>query len=75
MSDLEVRCPSCGREIRFRREPRPGQSMNCPGCGTHLEVIGVSPLEVDWGFDAPIQEPMSDVQLEDTASEADVAAA
>jgi len=49
--------------------------MNCPGCGTHLEVIGVAPIELDWGFDAPIQEAVSDLQLEDSTTEQDVAAA
>jgi len=61
-----VVCRSCGREIQFRRAPRLGQRLTCPACGTQLEVIGLSPLEVDWAFDEPIGEIASEVVVEDS---------
>jgi lysine biosynthesis protein LysW len=67
-----VTCRSCGREIRLRRGPQLGQRLACPACGTQLEVIGLTPLEVDWAFDQPIGEAVSETMSEDAASEANL---
>jgi lysine biosynthesis protein LysW len=69
MSESTIACRSCGRRLRFRRAPRLGQQLVCPKCGTRLEVIGVTPLEVDWAFDAPIDEASSEVVSDDLAGE------
>jgi hypothetical protein len=47
--------------------------MVCPGCGTKLEVISLTPLEVDWAFDEPLGEADSDVLVDDTAAEGGLA--
>lgn len=75
MSEDGIACRSCGTRIRFRKAPRLGQQLACLKCGTRLEVIGVSPLEVDWAFDAPIDETTSDVVADDVAGEPGLAIA
>lgn len=42
-------CPECDSRIKLR-SPRPGQRVTCHACGTGLEVIELSPLELDWAF-------------------------
>lgn len=42
-------CPECDSRIKLR-SPRPGQKVTCHACGTALEVIELSPLELDWAF-------------------------
>lgn len=54
-----VPCPSCGKALRFRKDPQAGSRLTCPTCGTALEVLGTAPLELDWSFEAPIQEQVS----------------
>ena len=53
----------------MRREPQIGSRWVCPGCGTKLEVIGLTPLEVDWAFDEPLAEASSDVLLDDSGAD------
>lgn len=62
-----VLCPSCGNNLRFRKDPLAGSRLTCPSCGTHLEVLATSPLELDWAFEDPIQEQLSlgDVEIDD----------
>jgi lysine biosynthesis protein LysW len=64
-----VNCRSCGRDIRLRREPNVGTRLTCPGCGTNLEVIGLSPLEVDWAFEEPIAETASELLADGAEAE------
>lgn len=61
---LSVSCRSCGREIRFRRQPTLGSRLTCPACGTKLEILGLAPIEVDWAFDEPLAEAASDLVWE-----------
>jgi lysine biosynthesis protein LysW len=44
-------CPECDADIHFRKEPSEGQRLSCPNCGAYLEVIGLSPIELDWVYD------------------------
>jgi hypothetical protein len=64
-----VLCPSCGNRLRFRKDPRAGLRLTCPSCGTGLEVLGTAPIELDWAFEEPIMEPLSealgDVEIDD----------
>jgi len=73
MAKSDVLCRSCGREIRFRHPPHLGQRFTCPGCSTQLEVIGLTPLEIDWAFDEPIGETTSEIVLEDLPADNDQA--
>ncbi|RMG95201.1 MAG: hypothetical protein D6706_12645 [Chloroflexi bacterium] len=45
-------CPACDTRIRFRKHPRRGQFVTCPECESVLEVVHVSPLELDWADEA-----------------------
>lgn len=44
-------CPECDAEFNIAK-PRLGGSVSCPDCSTDLEVISVSPLEVDYPLDS-----------------------
>ena len=74
MATSDVLCRSCGGEMRFRRAPQLCQRFTCPRCNTQLEVIGLTPLEVDWAFDEPISETSSEIVLEDLPADNDPAA-
>lgn len=69
MNEEAIACRSCGTRIRFRKAPRLGQHLTCPQCGTRLEVIGVGPVEIDWSFEAPLDEAATDVVADDLAGE------
>jgi alpha-aminoadipate carrier protein LysW len=45
-------CPDCGLLISLYW-PQEGERIGCPTCGTDLEVIGLSPLELDWVYAEP----------------------
>jgi uncharacterized Zn finger protein (UPF0148 family) len=64
-----ITCPSCGRSLRFRKEPQVGLRLTCPSCGTRLEVLGTAPMEIDWAFEEPISEQvpqtLEDVEVDD----------
>lgn len=44
-------CPDCDGSVNVGVSPRLGQRINCPHCDAELEVIEVSPLELDWAYD------------------------
>lgn len=75
MAGDDVNCRSCGERIGLRKPPALGQRLSCPRCGTRLEVIGVNPVELDWAFDAPIEESSADLMSEDLSGEPGLAAA
>ncbi len=41
----KIKCPFCGREIRFPAAPKPGAEAVCPFCGKKLPGCGTDP---DW---------------------------
>jgi lysine biosynthesis protein LysW len=43
-------CPDCEAVISMD-DPREGAKVTCRECGTELEVISVSPFEVDYPLD------------------------
>jgi hypothetical protein len=49
-------CPDCEEGISFRVKPKLGQRITCPSCDADLEIINVSPLELDWAYDEPDME-------------------
>jgi lysine biosynthesis protein LysW len=57
-------CPDCEEGINFGSRVRIGQRVSCPHCGADLEVVEVSPLELDWAYE--------DVAWEDEEDEDDV---
>lgn len=44
-------CPDCEEGISFGARVRIGQRVSCPHCGADLEVVEVSPLELDWVYE------------------------
>ena len=43
-------CPGCDCDLPLERAVE-GLRVTCPQCGAYLEVIRVSPLELDWAGD------------------------
>lgn len=41
-------CPDCGQKIVIGPKPKKGQWVSCPHCNADLELISISPLELDW---------------------------
>jgi lysine biosynthesis protein LysW len=44
-------CPDCEEGISLGPRPRIGQRVTCPHCNAELEVVEISPLELDWAFE------------------------
>lgn len=50
-------CPVCDAEVELGADAEQGELIECPECGTELEVTGVDPFELseapqeeeDWG--------------------------
>jgi alpha-aminoadipate carrier protein LysW len=41
-------CPECDAEIEVDEfDVDKGDQLSCPECGTNLEVVGLSPIELD----------------------------
>jgi hypothetical protein len=49
-------CPDCEEPIRLASRPKVGLRLSCRSCSAELEVIEVSPLELDWAYDGPIDD-------------------
>ncbi len=47
---IVTRCAECDSRIYFRIQPEIGLTLTCNECGTHLEVIGLNPIELDWVY-------------------------
>lgn len=43
-------CPDCGQKIVIGPKPKKGQWVSCPHCNADLEIISISPLELDWAM-------------------------
>ncbi len=57
-------CLECGYGIDLGAEPREGQRILCTTCGARLEVINRRPLELDWVYEEPYQDPERGWQIE-----------
>lgn len=47
----EVKCPLCREKIKMATRAWIGQEVICPACEAILEVVGLSPLSLDWPYD------------------------
>jgi lysine biosynthesis protein LysW len=43
-------CLDCGRKILIGPKPKRGQLVACPHCNAEMEIISLSPLELDWTY-------------------------
>lgn len=44
-------CIECDTTLNLGKSPHKGQKVTCIKCGAVLEVVGTSPIELDWAFD------------------------
>jgi len=44
-------CPECDADIAVGKKPFEGQKITCPKCGAFLQIIALSPIEIDWADD------------------------
>lgn len=44
-------CPDCDSAVKLGPQARLGQKATCSSCGAFLEVVGLSPVELDWAYD------------------------
>jgi lysine biosynthesis protein LysW len=44
-------CPACNLSIPVGTSPHKGQIVSCPKCRSQLEVVNLSPIELDWIYD------------------------
>ncbi len=55
-------CPDCGRTIHLGSRPWEEWRFICSTCGSHLKLISLEPLELDWTYNEFDQDPWSDVE-------------
>lgn len=48
---LSAFCPSCDTRIRFDERPKLFDIVTCPECEEEVEVVGLSPIRLDWPSD------------------------
>jgi alpha-aminoadipate carrier protein LysW len=62
-------CPECDAEIEVDEfDVDKGDQLSCPECGSNLEVIGLSPIELDV---APEEDDEDDLGDEDELDDED----
>ena len=44
---MNTDCPVCSAEITFEKDTVVGEIIECPDCGTELEVKNIDPPKVD----------------------------
>ena len=47
-----AKCPECGSTITLSKKVKLGARIECPECGTMLEVISLTPIELDYALEA-----------------------
>ena len=57
-------CPSCEAKINVGK-PKMGQQIVCPSCDEVLEVVWLSPVELDWPIDDEEYDDDEDTDDED----------
>jgi len=45
-----AKCPECGNPIEVGKNVKLGANIECPECGTVLEVISLSPPDLDYAL-------------------------
>jgi len=45
-------CPICAGELQLAEDTIVGELLDCPDCGSELEVISLDPIEVE---EAPLE--------------------
>jgi len=58
-------CPECDASIDLGNTPAKGQKVTCKSCGAYLEVVAISPIELDWAFDEEVDYDDDDYDEDD----------
>ena len=60
-------CIECETQLKLGDSPAKGQQITCVRCGAFLQVVGLSPIELDW---APDEDPgyWSEIESDDSNS-------
>ena len=40
-------CPECDADVHVETDADKGETVECEECGTHLEIVGLDPVELD----------------------------
>jgi alpha-aminoadipate carrier protein LysW len=65
-------CPECDAEIEVDEfDVDKGDQLSCPECGSNLEVVSLSPIELDLAPDEDEEEDDDDLDEEDGDDEDD----
>jgi uncharacterized paraquat-inducible protein A len=52
--DITARCPECDSSTSVAGEISIGRQLGCERCGAVLEIVGLSPVLLDYAFIAPL---------------------
>jgi lysine biosynthesis protein LysW len=58
-------CPDCNQKINLGQKPKKGQLLTCPFCNTDLEILSLSPLELDYALYDDYDDDWEDDDLDD----------
>ena len=58
-------CPECDAEVSVGKGAKIGQKVTCHSCGAFLEVVEISPMELDWAFDDDEEKDYEDDEMFD----------
>ncbi|HUW13126.1 MAG TPA: hypothetical protein VM537_25610 [Anaerolineae bacterium] len=50
---MDTFCVHCDERLDLGAHPRIGQRVVCGRCNARLEVISLSPAEIDWAYEPP----------------------
>jgi len=53
---IAVYCPACDSRIRFGERPELFDIVICPECEESSEVVGLSPIELQWSDDSSFED-------------------
>lgn len=62
-------CPECEGEFRVGPTLKVGQRLTCTHCDAELEIIHLTPLELDWAYEEPALELEDDEEAQDDESD------
>jgi hypothetical protein len=54
---MDAFCVHCDHRIDLGPGASVGRRVTCPACQAYLEVISLSPVELDWAYDQPLPNP------------------
>ena len=65
-------CPECDAEIEVDEfDVDKGDQVSCPECGSNLEVIALSPVELDVASEDDEDDELADDDVDDDDEESD----